>query len=66
MTDGRRYRLFVRRNADAIDLDGCQSDAEIVALFEDGAGDLQRAVRINGTRLSLNGQPVSQEITTVI
>ncbi|OGG43856.1 MAG: hypothetical protein A3F84_27505 [Candidatus Handelsmanbacteria bacterium RIFCSPLOWO2_12_FULL_64_10] len=64
--DGRRYRLFIRRNAEAIDLDGCRSDAEIVALFEDGAGRLLRAVRVGGTSLSLNGQPVAPEVTTVI
>jgi len=64
--DGRRYRLFIRRNAEAIGLDGCQSDAEIVALFEDGAGRLLRAVRVGGTSLSVNGQPVAPEVTTVI
>ncbi len=64
--DGRRYRLFIRRNAEAIALDGCQSDADLVALFEDASGHLHRAVRVGGTHLSVNGQVVAQEITTVL
>ncbi|MBI3970948.1 MAG: DUF4962 domain-containing protein [Chloroflexi bacterium] len=60
-TESGNYRVIIRGTSDAIDLDGCRSDAEIVVLSEDRQGSVQRAALVGGTRLSVDGKQVAAD-----
>jgi len=65
-TEARTYSVLIARRNQAINLDGCRSDAEAAVIYQDREGDTDRVILINGASISINDKDPDEDLVTRI
>ena len=63
-SDGKTYTAMLSKRNQPIDIDGCQSDASAAVVYQNGNGNVDRVILIDGNIITLNGKNPDENLIT--